>query len=238
MDEIEVWELDGITEYLDFPFLRKLKVSHRNPFDPQSSFETNVVCVVRSSPALRSFTIDSFGGIVQDVLRQVVDHSSMLEELDLCCKFLVEDLCYLLNKCSALTKLSLQNTGDLGRPPVAGNFWDSDNWECLRPYGHVIHKLGLHGNSPAIADFLSACPRLHALSCMNCDDSTLNGMVLLRATQSCPLLEDMQVDLYASDALLEISRNCKKLRKITFLELDCLLLISRSSTITSRIWKS
>ena len=102
-------------------------------------------------------------------------------------------------------------------PPVAGNFWDSNNWECLRPYGHLVDKLGDYFSPLAVAGIHSACPCLRELSLSNSDNSISSGMILLRAAQSCPLLEDVSIHAYTTAALLELSQKCKKLRHITFL---------------------
>ena len=102
-------------------------------------------------------------------------------------------------------------------PPMVGNFWDSNSWDFLRPYGHMIHDISVMGNTPALAAFLSACPNLFSFSCTKCDDSIWSEMILLRAAQSCPLLEDVFIQAYTTAALLELSRNCKKLRKFSFL---------------------
>ena len=218
-EELEVWDLHtSIIENLELPSVRKLQIYIVNPFQTTTVMDTNMINLVKSCPALRSFSIFAFSGIFHEVFRQVADHCPMLKELDVLCKFVVDDLVYLLNKCSAFTTLRLHNCEGMKGilSPVAGSFWDSNNWERLRPYGYLIYTIGIYDSPPAFADFLGACPRLRVLSCANSDDS-ISSDVLLRAAQSCPLLEAVHIQAYTTAALLELSQKCKKLQKMTFL---------------------
>ena len=209
VEEITVWDIDSsfiIMENLELPFLRKLFVGGKK------SIETNLIHLVKSSPALKSITIHAGQVVVHEVFRQIADHCPLLEKLVPVCIFSIDDLLYLLNKCSALTKLTL-------RCPTTRSDrdeWEDDNWERFRPYGHLMHELSVYGkayNPQAFADFLSACPLLQKLIYIGVENEN-HGMILLRAAQSCPLLEDLSFDTHSPTSVLALSRNCKKLREV------------------------
>ena len=217
MEEIVLYELDYafITDNLELPFLRKLQVSGTS-----NIFETNLIQVVKSSPALQSITI--YGSpVVHEVLHLIADHCPLLEEFLPICKFSFDDLLYLLNKCSALKKLTLRNASERWK--------DDDCWERLRPFGHSMHEVIVGNgvtNPQAFADFIGSCSFLQELGYDDIEKADENegdgeiadenhGMILLRAAQSCPLLEVLTFDTFSSTALLQLSRNCRKLREVT-----------------------
>ena len=202
VEEIFVWDLDSafITENLEFPFLRKLHVV-------DVKLENYFVNFVKTSPALQSITILAGSKVVHEVLQQIADHCPLLEVLILQCSFLMDDLLYLLSKCSALAKFDLWNGYER---------WKDDDWERLRPYGHLMHEINATKditNLQGFADFLGSCSRLHSLSYGKIENEN-HGMILLRVAQSCPLLESLSFYTCSSASLQRISRNCKKLREI------------------------
>ena len=100
LEEIDVWDIEStVMENLEFPFLRNLRIFNSACFETKPAVEANMITMVSSSPALQSITIYFHGAIFQEFLRQIADHCPVLEELDLRCQFLVDDLVYLLNKC-------------------------------------------------------------------------------------------------------------------------------------------
>ena len=181
------------------PFLRQL---HSTVSDSVS--ESDAVALVKSSPALQTISLYT-STRVQEVLRQIADHCPLLEELMLIYSFSMDDLHYLLDKCSALRNITLHHIKE----------WPDDNcWERLQPYGHLFQRIEIHENAPnypAFADFIGACPHLKLLA--YCDiPETSEGEILLRAAQTCPLLESLSFDTHSSAALVALGRNCKKLR--------------------------
>ena len=197
---ISVWPLSpaSITEE-KLPFLRQL---HSTVSDSVS--ESDVVALLKSSPALQTISLYT-STRVQEVLRQIADHCPLLEELMLIYSFSMDDLHYLLNKCSALRNVTLHHIKE----------WPDDNcWERLQLYGHLFQDIGIHENAPnypAFADFIGACPRLKALEYRDIPE-TSEGEILLRAAQTCPLLQSLSFDTHSSAALVALGRNCKKLR--------------------------
>ena len=152
--------------------------------------------------------------------RSLTDHCTLLEELvPLCDDILMDDLLYLLNKCSTLTKLTLENPTTY-IPHSKDRDWGEDGWELLRPYGHVMHQIRFATKFPHpqdFADFLSVCPNLRKLVYSEIDNN-VHGFILHRAAQSCPLLESLTFDTCSTDAMMELRRNCKKLRLVAIVE--------------------
>ena len=188
-----------VMENLEFPFLRQLNVGFTD------FIETNLIHIVKTSHALKSITIRSGGTVVHEVLQQIADHCPLLEELETMCSFLFDDLLYLLNKSSALTKLSLRG--------CSSSRWKDSDWERLRPYGHLMHEISVDKRNTAFVGILDACPRLSSLEYSDVENEN-HGMILLRASQSCPLLEVLSFDTHSTVALFALSRNCKKLGKV------------------------
>ena len=214
LGEIKVGELDSaIITNLELPYLRKLYVF-------SSDFERTLNLLVKTSPALRSITICpdvrkavyiDCNTVTHEVLHQIADHCPLLEELMLDYGFVFDNLLYLLNKTTTLNKLTLMND--------SFHRWTHGDWERIYPYGHMIHEMGTYeyGSSnppPAFADFVGACPCLRSLHYFFVPE-TVQGEILLRAAQSCPLLESLDFDTWSSAALFEISQKCKKLRDVT-----------------------
>ena len=209
-----IWKLTAVPsgsafvmENLKLPFLRKLEVKGYD-------FESNLIHLVKASPALQSITIGHGVTAVDEILRQIADHCPLLEELEPFFDYTVDDLLYLFNKCSALTKFSLR----------AVSTWEDSDWVRLRPFGHLMHEISVYGegqvsNPQAFADFVGDCPRLHKLWYVKIENGNF-GIVLLRVAQSCPLLESLNIDTFSSAALLELSRNCKKLREVFISQSD------------------
>ena len=75
MEEIATWDLESIViEQLDYPFLRKLQIHHHSSFYSKPAYETNIINLVKSTPALQSFSIAAWGAIVHEVFQQVADN--------------------------------------------------------------------------------------------------------------------------------------------------------------------
>ena len=204
VENISVWSLGSasITEDVKkgLPFLRGLSVSGPNS-------ESDIITLVKTSPALKSISLYYIK--VQEVLRQIADQCPLLEDLTLWCSFSMDDFLYLLNKCSELRNITLKYD------PFKE--WAGDNWKRLHPYGHLIQNIQIHANGPhhpAFADFIGACPCLKTLH--YCDiPETSKGEILLRAAQTCPLLEFLSFDTHSSVALVALVQNCKKLRHVS-----------------------
>ena len=202
VDEINLWPLGSasIAENVKLPFLRKLSVS-----GPVS--ESDVIALVKTSPALQTIHL-SFFTRVNEVLREIGDHCPLLEELMLHCSFSMDDFLYLLSKCFSMRSVTLNYD------PFKE--WAGDNWERLHPYGHLIEHIQIHANAPnhpAFADFIGACPNLRSLGYWDVPE-TSEGEILLRAAQTCPLLEDLTFDTHSPAALVALGQNCKKLREV------------------------
>ena len=219
-EEITLKDLDSayVIENLELPFLRKLVVTKKKKEAREHDCESSLIHLVQTSPDLQIISIDAFGVVVHEIIRQIADHCPLLEELVPYCGFLMDDLLYLLNKCTALTKLSLAYPKEDLYPP--SRMWKDSDWERLRPYGHLVHEMHAFGgdaiHSRAFADFLGTCHRLYKLDLYinnSATDVATYDSLMLRATQSCPLLETLFFDA-SSLVLRELGKNCKMLRKI------------------------
>ena len=126
---------------IELPFLRKAVFSI-------GVHGKDVIQLVKKSPALQSITVQCT--TMDGVLRQIADHCPLLEELvPVCDDILMDDLLYLLNKCSTLTKLTLENPTTY-IPHSKDRDWEEDGWELLRPYGHVMHQIRFDTKFPTL----------------------------------------------------------------------------------------
>ena len=202
VEVMNLWKLGSasITENIELPFLRKLSV-----YGDVS--ESDILQLVKTSPALQSVTLYVYKRVHQ-VLHQIAGHCPLLEALRLHCSFLMDDFLYLLSKCSALKNITLN---------YAFEEWvGNDNWERLHPYGHLIQHIGIFRNAvnpPAFANFVDACQNLRSLDYFDIRE-TAEGEILLRAAQSCPLLENLHFDTHSPTAMRELSRKCKNLQHV------------------------
>ena len=143
-------------------------------------------------------------------LRHIPHLSPLLEELSVVVihsRPVMEDLSYVLSQCRHLKNVFVDTMW------FHINFTE-DVLEGLKPYGHLIVEIrSFNGNSSTVttAGFLKHCSRLKKLDYSRFVD---NGTLLMCVAQSCPLLEDITFDTFSTHALLALTVNCKRLRKI------------------------
>ena len=162
-------------------------------------------------PSLQKLEVESQISACPPWLHHVPNLSPSLGELSIGqfrTRAAMEDLVFVLSQC-----LELKN--------VYIDFLSFESHDCtddvlaeLQAFGHLIVGIRYISGSRrnvtirSIKNFISACPRLKKLGY-----GYFDGMLLQCVAQSCPLLEDIEFDVCSKPALLELSRNCKQLRK-------------------------
>ena len=93
-EEITLKDLDSayVIENLELPFLRKLVVTKKKKEAREHDCESSLIQLVQTSPDLQIISIDAFGVVVHEIIRQIADHCPLLEELVPYCGFLMDDL--------------------------------------------------------------------------------------------------------------------------------------------------
>ena len=153
-------------------------------------------------------------------LRHVPQLSPLLEELSIgqfSTRAIMEDLVFVLSQCSELKSVCIDILSFESRDGA------DEVLAELQEYGHLITEIRLlYGNKTKktiknVKNFIDGCSSLKKLGCRDFED---NGKLLKCVAQSCPLLEDISFDTWSHPALLELSRNCKQLRKVQICAAD------------------
>ena len=178
------------------------------------SFEDNEELIKNSYlPSLRKLVIYPsyrlLGSEGYTWLRHVPQLCPLLEVLsidDLNTMADVDDLVFLCSQCLHLKSISF----DWFR-------WTNDILASLQQVGNLIVEIRGDAWSPAgttaedFKNFLTCCPQLRKLGYHRFKD---NGELLMCVAQFFPGLEDIEFDECSSPTLLELSRNCRQLRKV------------------------
>ena len=160
-------------------------------------------------PSLRKLVVSS-----GPWLRHIPKLSPSLEELSVghfSSWAAMEDPIFVLSQCLELESVSIDSLIFRSRD------WTDDVLAKLQEFGHLIVEIrsvdGYMKNvtTEGLMNFIKCCPRLRKLGYSQEVD---NGMLLECVAQSCPLLEDIRFNTCSKLALLELSRNCKQLRKV------------------------
>ena len=176
-------------------------------------------------PSVHKLSVDCPGYSQPSWQRYIPRLCPSLEELSvgydglsLYSRAVMEDLLFVCSQCLQLKNVSIESLS-------FGRDWRDRKDDLLvgfQEFGHLIVEIGKIDGSDnnvttqGVLNFLKRCPRLKKLDYYDFED----GEKLLMCAQSCPLLEEISCDRLSKPAVLEVSRNCKQLRKVEFWRFD------------------
>ena len=165
-------------------------------------------------PSLQKLEVESQFSDCPPWLRHVPHLSPSLEELSVGqfgTMAAIKTLIFVLSQCLELTSVCIDYLIFQARDCT------DDVLAELQEFGHLIVEIrkvyGYKRNvtTEGFKNFIRCCPRLRKLGYSHFDD---NGALLKCVAQLCPLLEDITFDTWSKPVLLDLSRNCKQLRKV------------------------
>jgi hypothetical protein len=185
--------------------------------------------LVRNCPSLQYLALECCDDLLTGTgLRTLTDLHQSLEEFSFARYSGGESQAYYTQIAAALIDV-LRQCSRLHKVSLAGDTLYSVSPEELLPYGHLFHELVFGSenrttaDAQAISNLLAKCSNLIKLKYAG-SDVEHDSLIITAVSQSCPLLEELDLWWFSSDQQAQIAgadtvagiinRSCKHLRKL------------------------